>query len=69
MGVQDQVIKTIILCNLGGDLDGTLVAEASAELDVVEGDEVVRWLSPDEAPVSIVKPKDTDNWLGSLLQN
>jgi hypothetical protein len=46
VGVEDQVGEAIVLVDLGVDGNGALVAKLSAKLNVVEGDGIVRWLSP-----------------------
>lgn len=46
MGIQDQCVEAVILRDLGGDLDITLVAKVAAELEVVDGEGVVRWFGP-----------------------
>jgi hypothetical protein len=46
MRVEDNVVEAIVLRDLGVDCNGALVAKAAAELDVVEGNGVVRGLDP-----------------------
>jgi hypothetical protein len=48
VGVKDEVTEAIALVNLGGDSECALVAKLAAELDVMEGERVVRRLSPDQ---------------------
>lgn len=48
VGIEHQLREAILLCDLGVDGDGTLVAELAAELNVVEGDGVMRGLGPME---------------------
>lgn len=48
MGVENEVTEAIALVNLGGDREGTLVAKLAAELDVVEGECIMRRLSPEK---------------------
>jgi hypothetical protein len=52
VGVQDQCVEAVILCDLGGDLDIALVAKVAAELEVVEEEVVVRRFGPAERLVS-----------------
>jgi hypothetical protein len=54
VGIEDQVGKAIVLCNLGVDGDSSLVGKLSAKLDIVEGDGVVGRLGPIGAYVSLV---------------
>jgi hypothetical protein len=46
MCVEDQGAEAIVLCDVGGDVDGTLVAKVAAELEVVEGEGVVGGFGP-----------------------
>jgi hypothetical protein len=46
VGVQGQCVEAIILCDLGGDSDITLVAKVAAELKVMDGEAVVRGFGP-----------------------
>jgi hypothetical protein len=46
MRVEHKVAEAIALVDLGVDSDGALVAELAAELEVVEGNGVVRGLAP-----------------------
>ena len=46
MRVENQRVEAVVLGDVGGDLDGTLVAELAAELEVVEGEGVVGRLGP-----------------------
>jgi hypothetical protein len=48
VGIQDHCVEAVILRDLGGDLDITLVAKVAAEFEVVEGEGVVRWFGPAE---------------------
>ena len=47
MCVKDEGAEAIVLCDFGGDVDGTLVAKLAAEFEVVEGEGVVRGFGPD----------------------
>ena len=60
MRVQNQAAEAIVLGDLGGDVYGTLVAEAAAEFEVVEGEDIVGRLSPTKTVVS---------WCSSKLCN
>jgi hypothetical protein len=46
VGIEHQLREAILLRDLGVDGDGTLVAELAAELNVVEGDGIVRRFGP-----------------------
>lgn len=52
MCVEDQGVEAIVLCDVGGDVDGTLVAKAAAKLDVVEGEGIVGGFGPSMVLVS-----------------
>jgi hypothetical protein len=54
MGVEHQLGEAIVLSDLGVDADSALVGEFTAELDIVEGDGVVRGFGPGGAFVSFV---------------
>jgi len=46
MCVEDEGVEAIFLCDLGGDVDGTLVGKLAAKFEVVEGEGVVRRFGP-----------------------
>jgi hypothetical protein len=46
MGVKNEVIEAIVLVDLCGDGNSAFVAKLAAELDVVEGERIVRGLCP-----------------------
>jgi hypothetical protein len=56
MCVQGELIEAIVLGDVGGDVDGALVAKLAAELDVVKGESVVRGFSPAIDVVSFIIP-------------
>ena len=53
MGIENQVTEAIVLGDLGFNRDCALVRELAAELEIVEGDVVVRRLRPVGAYVSL----------------
>jgi len=46
MCVEDEGVEAIVLCDLGGDVDGALVRKLAAKFEVVEGEGVVRGFGP-----------------------
>jgi len=50
MRIENNVVEAIILLDVGVNCDSALVAEAAAELEVVEGNGVVRGLDPTPRP-------------------
>ena len=55
MCVKDEGAEAIVLCDLGGDVDGALVAKLAAEFEVVEGEGVVRGFGPGCVSVAILE--------------
>ena len=49
VGIEDEVVETIALVDLGGNGYGTLEAEFAAKLKVVEREAVVRGFGPGES--------------------
>lgn len=46
MCVENEGVETIVLCDLGGDVDGAFVAKLAAKFEVVEGKGVVGGFGP-----------------------
>ena len=46
MCIENQGVEAIVLCDFGGDVDGTLVTKVTAKLEVVEGDGIVGGFDP-----------------------
>jgi hypothetical protein len=53
MGIKYEVAEAITLVDLGVDGDGSLVTKLAAELEVVEGNGVMRGFDPDGQLVSL----------------
>jgi len=55
MCVEDEGVEAIVLCDLGGDVDGALVRKLAAKFEVVKGEGVVRGFGPACVSVAILK--------------
>lgn len=53
MRIEHQITEAVIFVDLCVDRNSSLVAELSAEVEVVEGDSVVCWFGPSSASVSL----------------
>lgn len=60
MCVEDQGAEAIVLCDFGGDVDGTLVTKAAAEFEIVEGEGIVGGFGPRRMLVSASQSEEDD---------
>jgi hypothetical protein len=65
--IQGELLEAIVLGDVGGDVDGALVAKLAAELDVVEGESVVRGFSPAIDVISFIIPAYTVDLLTDIV--
>ena len=64
MGIEHQLGEAIVLCDFGGDVDGTLVTKVTAKLEVVEGEGIVGGFGPGRYQLSACNRVDTTDHAG-----